>query len=134
MKRGEIVPAPCEVCGSSEVEMHHEDYARPLEVNMLCKAHHEEADQMKRVNETSGSVGVGLRHDTATALHRQTSRALDFAELGQTTRISRGEVAGSPRLIAVLLPWGRYQNLVAAAARRPATELTVVDTGEAASQ
>lgn len=32
---------PCEVCGSEEkIHRHHEDYAKPLEVNFLCEKHH----------------------------------------------------------------------------------------------
>ncbi len=32
---------PCSVCGE-EAEMHHPDYAKPLEVVWLCKKHHHE--------------------------------------------------------------------------------------------
>lgn len=38
--RGVIRPAPCSVCGSPEVEMHHPDYSRPLEVEWLCRRCH----------------------------------------------------------------------------------------------
>lgn len=45
-RRGKLVPQPCEVCGSPDSQKHHEDYARPLEVNWLCRtchlAHHRE--------------------------------------------------------------------------------------------
>lgn len=39
-RRGKLVPQPCEVCGAAEVEMHHDDYSKPLEVRWLCREHH----------------------------------------------------------------------------------------------
>lgn len=38
--RGDLVPAPCEVCGETNVDAHHEDYNKPLEVRWLCRRHH----------------------------------------------------------------------------------------------
>ena len=38
--RGLLVPQPCESCGDPEVEMHHADYDKPLEVIWLCNACH----------------------------------------------------------------------------------------------
>lgn len=40
LKRGMLERRPCEVCGSLEVQMHHDDYDRPLDVRWLCRAHH----------------------------------------------------------------------------------------------
>ena len=37
---GELRPEPCEVCGSTEVDAHHDDYARALDVRWLCRTHH----------------------------------------------------------------------------------------------
>lgn len=38
--KGDIVKSPCEVCGDTKVELHHDDYEKPLEVRMLCQHHH----------------------------------------------------------------------------------------------
>src|SRR3990167_11187577 len=37
---GVLIPRPCEDCGSTDVQAHHTDYSRPLEVRWLCVAHH----------------------------------------------------------------------------------------------
>jgi hypothetical protein len=39
---GKITAIPCVVCGDSEVEAHHPDYSRPLDVVWLCRKHHHE--------------------------------------------------------------------------------------------
>jgi hypothetical protein len=39
-QRGKLSPQPCEVCGSLEVEMHHDDYSKPLQVRWFCRPHH----------------------------------------------------------------------------------------------
>lgn len=42
LQRGKIKKQPCEICGSSIAEAHHDDYNKPLEVRWLCKKHHAE--------------------------------------------------------------------------------------------
>lgn len=38
---GDLVPKPCEVCGAKEeIQAHHTDYLRPLDVTWLCRQHH----------------------------------------------------------------------------------------------
>src|ERR1017187_7028487 len=40
VKKGTLVKQPCERCGDLNVEAHHENYDRPLDVRWLCKKHH----------------------------------------------------------------------------------------------
>lgn len=41
MRKGILVPQPCEDCGSTEnVEMHHEDYDKVADVRWLCAPCH----------------------------------------------------------------------------------------------
>lgn len=38
-RRGKLIPRPC-ACGCQEVEMHHSDYSKPLEVEWMCRRCH----------------------------------------------------------------------------------------------
>lgn len=40
VRSGRLQRQPCEVCGSEEVEAHHDDYSQPLAVRWLCREHH----------------------------------------------------------------------------------------------
>lgn len=40
IKRGTLVPQPCERCGEVEVQAHHPDYSDPRRVEWLCKQCH----------------------------------------------------------------------------------------------
>ena len=40
IKLGLLKKKPCQRCGSSVVEAHHEDYSKPLDVEFLCMDHH----------------------------------------------------------------------------------------------
>lgn len=43
LKDGRLERQPCEECGTTEqVQAHHEDYSKPLDVRWLCKTHHTE--------------------------------------------------------------------------------------------
>lgn len=50
LRRGKIEKKPCEVCGSEESQMHHEDYSKPLEVRWFCRNHHLDYHLNKNVN------------------------------------------------------------------------------------
>lgn len=40
IRKGEIIPQPCEVCGHPHAEAHHDDYNKPLDVRWLCRECH----------------------------------------------------------------------------------------------
>lgn len=43
MADGTLIRLPCEICGTDkDVQAHHDDYNRPLEVRWLCRKHHKE--------------------------------------------------------------------------------------------
>lgn len=45
-KRGKLERQPCEVCGDSDSQAHHDDYSRKLEVRWLCRTHHGETHRL----------------------------------------------------------------------------------------
>jgi hypothetical protein len=51
LRSGRVVRLPCEVCGECDVEAHHDDYSRPLDVRWLCFKHHRENAHGQRVIE-----------------------------------------------------------------------------------
>jgi ribosomal protein S27AE len=58
LRAGKLKPSPCESCGAAEVDAHHDDYAKPLDVRWLCRlchaAHHKrEADAARAARERS---------------------------------------------------------------------------------
>jgi hypothetical protein len=48
---GTLVREPCEVCSTEEVDAHHEDYSKPLEVRWLCRAHHHDVHRGERAGQ-----------------------------------------------------------------------------------
>ena len=55
VKRGKLTRKPCEVCGDSRTDAHHDDYSKPLAVRWLCRMHHRQhhvtmAEQMENAS------------------------------------------------------------------------------------
>lgn len=48
IRDGRLTKQPCEVCGNSHAEAHHDDYTKPLVVRWLCNPHHKSADAERR--------------------------------------------------------------------------------------
>lgn len=42
IRDGIIKKAPCEICGATRAQAHHDDYSKPLDVRWLCTKHHAE--------------------------------------------------------------------------------------------
>lgn len=49
IKRGEIIKKPCRDCDLINVQGHHPDYSKPLEVIWLCPSHHKLEDLKVKV-------------------------------------------------------------------------------------
>ena len=47
---GKLISKPCLICGDKNVQAHHEDYNKPLEIIWLCDKHHKELHKNRRKN------------------------------------------------------------------------------------
>jgi len=65
---GKLVREPCEVCGNTKSEGHHEDYSKPLDVVWLCRKHHVAAHtRCKFTNEIILGIASSKMTEVATA-------------------------------------------------------------------
>lgn len=65
IRSGELISQPCEVCGATKnIEAHHWDYSKPLDVQWLCREHHIEADKQRRILEQNYTVGFYERSNS----------------------------------------------------------------------
>ena len=39
-RRGKLAQKPCDQCGASDSQMHHDDYSKPLQVSWKCRGCH----------------------------------------------------------------------------------------------
>lgn len=46
IQNGKLERKPCEVCGATRVNAHHDDYSKPLVVRWLCPIHHSAVHRM----------------------------------------------------------------------------------------
>jgi len=56
---GRLKKLPCKMCGTEDVDAHHEDYSKPLDVLFLCKSHHGERHRNEHL-EVFSFVRTGL--------------------------------------------------------------------------
>lgn len=54
LKKGLIEKEPCEVCGAHEVDGHHDDYARPMDVRWFCRRHHKQEHRRLKCEAING--------------------------------------------------------------------------------
>lgn len=47
-KRGKLLKRPCDECGDPNVQKHHEDYDKPLDVKWLCAHCHQRHHRLER--------------------------------------------------------------------------------------
>lgn len=51
IKLGVLIKEKCEFCGTNEnIEAHHEDYSKPLDIKWFCRNHHREHHKNQRGN------------------------------------------------------------------------------------
>lgn len=50
LRSGRLLKGSCEVCGSAQVQAHHHDYAKPLDVRWLCFVHHREHEHGQTID------------------------------------------------------------------------------------
>ena len=106
LSSGAIEKGPCEVCGNTIVDGHHDDYSKPLAIRWLCRKHHTQlhAQQrretgMKRSLKRERNVSETLpkrrdssvetrperaREQTDNKQHREVDGALGKSEISQT--------------------------------------------------
>jgi ribosomal protein S27AE len=53
IRDGRLTKKPCEICGSTKVYAHHDDYSKPLSVRWLCPRHHQEHHARKKLCNTN---------------------------------------------------------------------------------
>lgn len=65
LRRGKITKAPCEKCADPKVEMHHDDYSKPLQVRWLCRKCHMDHHQQR--GDLRWSPSIPSRHPVTNA-------------------------------------------------------------------
>lgn len=61
IKVGTLVRQPCERCGSSTVQAHHDDYSKPLDVRWLCRKDHMALHREEREAKLRSTISSTVR-------------------------------------------------------------------------
>lgn len=68
---GKLTPQPCERCGKTPTQAHHDDHSKPLEIRWLCADCHTRADRRPgRGRKVTVQLLLRLRPDESAALRR----------------------------------------------------------------
>lgn len=59
IRDGKLIKQPCMECGSLDVEAHHDDYSKPLDVIWVCNKHHKQKDKERRLRESESRTKNG---------------------------------------------------------------------------
>lgn len=56
-RMGSLITQPCEICGTEDdINAHHDDYSKPLNVRWLCRNHHREHHINERFLANGGAI------------------------------------------------------------------------------
>jgi hypothetical protein len=129
VKQGKILKSPCEVCGTDvDIQAHHDDYSKPLDVRWLCRKHHQEHH---KTNDSEDKIMSVDNNQTSKAFPYQSFIPFYFNGL----KISNHATVPNTRLTlgagSCLDSTGTFQMSSAAAINIDATTvgLNGIDTG-----
>ena len=71
VENGILQKQPCEVCGELNVQAHHDDYSKPLEVRWLCSIHHKELlpKKYETINHHASDMAVTYKRKSTKGKH-----------------------------------------------------------------
>ena len=95
---GQLAAMPCEVCGNTVAEAHHDDYNQPLNVRWFCRKHHSERHsgngygrlrpRLDKINQQRHLASL----PQAQALLRHRTMGMSVADIARNFGLSRQRV------------------------------------------
>jgi len=99
LAKGFLKKLPCAMCGTTEdLEAHHEDYSRPLDVEWLCFRHHRELGHGHTISADAPYRNPHRRPRKSNTIAFRVND-LDLIDIKETARIANRSV---PNLLLVL--------------------------------